>query len=71
MIKLVESSSRSISPVLGYIFAKLILFTVRFHNFMSQKAFEKHKIPQKDVYLDILGTNREKTPPPPKPISRT
>ena len=32
-----------------------------------QKAFEKHKIPQKEVYMDILGTDREKIPTPPKP----
>jgi hypothetical protein len=36
-----------------------------------QKAFEKHKIPQKEVYMDILGTDREKIPTPPKPKSRT
>lgn len=66
MIELVESSSRSISLVLGYIFAKLIFVYSSISNFMSQKAFEKHKIPQKEVYLDVLGTNREKTPPPPK-----
>ena len=37
----------------------------------TQKAFEKHKIPRKDVYNDVLGTDREKTPTPPKPKSRT
>ena len=41
-------------------------FTVDF-NIVLQKAFEKHKIPQKEVYMDILGTDREKIPTPPKP----
>ena len=38
---------------------------------MPQKAFEKQKIPQKEVYLDILGTDREKTPTSPKSKNRT
>lgn len=36
-----------------------------------QKGLEKHKIPQKEVYMNILGTDREKIPTPPKPKSRT
>ena len=36
-----------------------------------QKALEKHKIPQKEVYMDILGTDREKKPTPPKPKNKT
>ena len=38
---------------------------------LMQKAFGKHKVPEKEVYTDVLGTEREKIPTPPKSKSRT
>lgn len=72
MIKLAENSSKHINLASRYGASRGKKLRA-FHNgfIVLQKALEKHKIPQKEVYMDILGTDREKKPTPPKPKNKT
>ena len=71
-IKHVENSSNLIKLAFRYIIKSLLAEIIYIITFLSmQKAFGKHKVPEKEVYTDVLGTEREKIPTPPKSKSRT